>query len=88
MITNLSREDLYLNPGADIILATVYNPGDRRNNKHNTKCGDTVVYLLVSHSRFHGMESVHTHVAASSRQFWREEEEDSGEGNVDQRNLA
>jgi hypothetical protein len=44
VIANFSREDFYLDPGTNKILATVYNPGDRRNNKHNTEGSDTVVY--------------------------------------------
>ena len=40
---NLSLEDFHFKTGTDVILASIYHPLDERDNKDDTKCGNTII---------------------------------------------
>lgn len=50
-MADLSSEDLDLDARANVVFTTVGEPGDRRENNHDSKCGDTVVYVWLDQVR-------------------------------------
>jgi len=89
-VADLSSEDLDLDARANVVFTTVGEPGDRRENNHDSKCGDTVVYVWLDRVRifFSFLCQGLTHAAAGSRNLGREEEENGGEGDICQRDLG
>lgn len=87
--TGLSIEDFHRYTGTDEILASIYNPLNDGNDKDNTKCRNTVICHIELALFFCATksESQLTHVTTSGRQLRGEEEEDSSQGNVRQRDL-
>ena len=87
--TGLSIEDFHRYTGTDEILASIYNPQNDGNDKDNTKCRNTVICHIELALFFCATksESQLTHVTTSGRQLRGEEEEDSSQGNVRQRDL-
>lgn len=47
-VTDLSSEDLNLDTRANVVFTTIGEPSDRGENDHDSKCGDTVVYVLLA----------------------------------------
>lgn len=43
LAANLARQHFHFDPGSDVVLAAVDNPGDCRNDEYDCKGGDTVV---------------------------------------------
>lgn len=86
--SNLSLEDFHFKTGTDEILASIYHPLNERDNKDNTKCRNTIICHIELALCFASQkESQLTHVATSGRQLRGEEEEDSSQKNVRQRDL-